>query len=277
MADSQSQSSKSHKIKSQIISKASNIQEIESPDILYGRHIVMTILESDRQINKIWITSKLRQDQRFYQLLKSAKSQGTVIDEVSPQRLDSLVKGANHQGIVAQVAPYSYWELADLIAHAKQNSQSPIIVIADGIEDPQNLGAIIRTAEAMGVQGVIIPQRRAVGITSTVMKVSAGALEHLPIARVVNLSQALEKLKDAGFWIYGTAGESSKFLHTINFSGGVGLVIGSEGKGLSKLTRRCCDELVAIPLTGNTPSLNASVAAAIAIYEVCRQQWVSLK
>ncbi len=275
MADVKSPRSKSRKSKPQINSGSSDTLETESPDIIYGRHTVLTILNSDRQINKVWITSKLRQDRRFYQLLKDAKSQGTVIDEVSPQRLESLVKGANHQGIVAQVAPYHYWELADLITQAKQNSQSPIIAIADGLEDPQNLGAIIRTAEAMGVQGLIIPQRRAAGITSTVMKVSAGALEHLPIARVVNLSQAIDKLKQAGFWIYGTAGESGKFLHTINFSGAVGLVIGSEGKGLSKLTRSCCDELVAIPLAGKTPSLNASVAAAIAIYEVCRQKWLN--
>ncbi len=277
MAKPKSQSSKTHKLTSQSPRESSNLQKTESPDLIYGRHTVLTVLNSDRQINKIWITPQLRQDRRFYQLLRSAKSQGTVIDEVSTQRLDSLVKGANHQGVVAQVAAYNYWELADLIAEAKKNSQSPIIIIADGIEDPQNLGAIIRTAEAMGVQGLIIPQRRAVGITSTVLKVSAGAVEHLPIVRVVNLSKALEKLKEAGFWIYGTAGESGKFLHTINFSGGVGLVIGSEGKGLSKLTRRCCDELLAIPLSGKTPSLNASVATAIAIYEVCRQQWLSSK
>ncbi len=275
MADVKSQKNKSRKLPPKIDAGSGDTRETESPDLIYGRHTVLTILNSDRQINKVWITSKLRQDRRFYQLLQAAKSQGTVIYEVSPQRLDSLVKGVNHQGIVAQVAPYRYWQLVDLIAQAKQKSQSPIIAIADGIEDPQNLGAIIRTAEAMGVQGLIIPQRRAAGITSTVMKVSAGAVEHLPIARVVNLSQALEKLKEAGFWIYGTAVESSKFLHTIDFSGGVGLVIGSEGKGLSKLTRRCCDELVAIPLAGKTPSLNASVAAAIAIYEVCRQKWLN--
>ena len=277
MAKLKSQSSKSHKLTSQPPRELSNFQKTESPDLIYGRHTVLTVLNGDRQINKIWITPQLRQDRRFYQLLRSAKSQGTVIDEVSTQRLDSLVKGANHQGVVAQVAAYNYWELTDLITEAKKNSQSPIIIIADGIEDPQNLGAIIRTAEAMGVQGLIIPQRRAVGITSTVLKVSAGAVEHLPIVRVVNISQALEKLKEAGFWIYGTAGESGKFLHTIDFSGGVGLVIGSEGKGLSKLTRRCCDELVAIPLAGKTPSLNASVAAAIAIYEVCRQQRLNLR
>lgn len=277
MANVKSQKNKSRRLPHQIDGDSGSLGKTESPDLIYGRHTVLTVLTSDRQINRVWITPRLRQDRRFYQLLQSAKSQGTVIDEISTQRLDSLVKGANHQGVVAQVAPYHYWELADLIMHAKQSSQSPIIAIADGIEDPHNLGAIIRTAEALGVQGLIIPQRRAVGITSTVMKVSAGAVEHFPIARVVNLVQAIEKLKGAGFWIYGTAVESSKFLHTIDFSGGVGLVIGSEGKGLSKLTRRCCDELVAIPLVGKTPSLNASAATAIAIYEVCRQQWLNSK
>ncbi|ELS02109.1 rRNA methylase, putative, group 3 [Xenococcus sp. PCC 7305] len=277
MADLKSRRSKSRKTSPQIEDNARDFLENQSPDLIYGRHTVLTILNNDRQINKIWITTKLRQDGRFYKLLKEAKSNGTIIDEVSTQRLDSLVKGANHQGVAAQVAPYHYWELKDLISQAKQNSQSPLIAIADGIEDPQNLGAIIRTAEAMGVQGLVIPQRRAAGITSTVMKVSAGALEHLPIARVVNLSQAIEKLKEAEFWIYGATGESGKFLHTIDFSGAVGLVIGAEGKGLSTLTRRCCDELVAIPLVGKTPSLNASVAAAIAIYEVCRQKWSDSK
>jgi len=272
MADVKSPRGKSRKLPPIGTSSRDSLKS-HSPDMIYGRHTVLTILNSDRQINRIWVTTKLRQDGRFYKLLKEAKSNGAVIDEVSTQRLDSLVRGANHQGVAAQVAPYAYWELKDLIAQAKQNSKSPLIAIADGIEDPQNLGAIIRTAEAMGVQGLIIPQRRAVGMTATVMKVSAGALEHLPIARVVNLSQALEKLKEAGFWIYGATGESGKFLHTIDFSGAVGLVIGSEGKGLSTLTMRCCDELVAIPLTGKTPSLNASVAAAITIYEVCRQRW----
>ena len=275
MADVKSPRSKPRKLAHRTSAGSRDALENQPRDLTYGRHAVLAILNGDRQINKIWITSKLRQDGRFYKLLKQAKSHGTIIDEVSTQRLDSLVQGANHQGVAAQVAPYHYWALPDLIAQAKENSPDPLIAIADGIEDPQNLGAIIRTAEAMGVQGLVIPQRRAVGMTSTVMKVSAGALEHLPIARVVNLSQALEKLKEAGFWIYGATGESGKFLHTIDFSGAVGLVVGSEGKGLSTLTMRCCDELVAIPLTGKTPSLNASVAAAIAIYEVCRQKWSS--
>ena len=242
-------------------------------DLTYGRHGVLAVLKSDRAIDRIWITSKLRSNRQFYSLIQDAKADGTVIDEVDMRRLDQLTQGANHQGIAAQIAPYSYWELADLIEAAKAKTDSPVIIIADGIKDPHNLGAIIRTAEAMGVQGIVIPQRRAVGVNSTVMKVAAGALEHMAIARVVNLKGAIAQLKEAGFWIYGTAAESSKLLHTIDFTGGIGLVVGSEGKGLSQLTQRYCDELVAIPLVGKTPSLNASVATAIAIYEIMRQRY----
>ncbi|VEP15540.1 putative enzyme [Hyella patelloides LEGE 07179] len=246
----------------------------ERSDLVYGRHSVLALLESDRQINRIWLTSQVKRDRRFRELLQQIKKQGTVIDEVATHRLDNLTQYANHQGITAQIAPYSYWDLEALLTRAKSETDSPVIVIADGIEDPHNLGSIVRTAEAMGVQGLIIPQRRAVGVTATVMKVAAGALENLAIARVVNLSKTLEKLKESGFWIYGTTAESSKLLHKIDFSGAIGLVIGSEAKGLSSLVERHCDELVAIPLQGKTPSLNASVAAAIAIYEVYRQKQV---
>lgn len=247
-------------------------QELESPDLIYGRHSVIAALKGDRQINRIWITSKLRYASQFYSLLQTAKSKGTVIDEVGIHRLDLLTSRGNHQGVAAQTAPYSYWELFDLIEQAKTQTSSPVIVIADGIEDPQNLGAIIRTAEALGMQGLIIPQRRASGVTSTVMKVAAGALEHLPIARVVNLSQAIEDLKKAGFWIYGTTATASKILYTIDFQTAIGLVVGSEGKGIGLLTKKCCDELISIPLWGKTPSLNASVATAIALYEISRQR-----
>jgi 23S rRNA (guanosine2251-2'-O)-methyltransferase len=245
----------------------------DDPDLVYGRHSVLSLLESDRQINRIWITSKLRYDHRFHSLLTKAKAKGSVIDEVEVHRLDQITNRANHQGVAAQVAPYSYHDLTTLIEQAKAKTDSPVIVIADGLNDPHNLGAIIRTTEAIGAQGLVIPQRRAVGITSTVMKVAAGALENLPVARVVNLSRALEELKEAGFWIYGTAAHSSKPLHSIDFRGSIGLVIGSEGDGLSMLTQKCCDELVSIPLTGKTPSLNASVATAIALYEIYRQRW----
>lgn len=244
-------------------------QEEES-DIIYGKHSVLTALENNRQLNKVWILSRMRYDNRFCDLLTGAKSKGTTIDEVEVKRLSQITKGANHQGVAAQVAPHSYLELGQLITQAKANHKAPIIVIVDGIEDPQNLGAIIRTAEAMGTQGLIIPQRRAAGVTSTVMKVAAGALEYLPVARVINLSRALEELKQAGFWIYGTVANNGTVMHSMDLEGAIGLVIGSEDKGLSLLTQKACDFLVSIPLFGKTPSLNASVAAAMALYEIRR-------
>jgi len=245
----------------------------EADDLLYGRRVVLTAMEEERQLNRIWVVNRLRYDPRYHTLLEKAKANGTVIDEVDDLRLDQITNKANHQGIAAQMSPYDYIELADLIEKAKGKSRHPVIVIAEGITDPHNLGAIIRTAEAIGCQGVVIPQRRAAGVTSTVMKVAAGALEYLPVARVVNLNRALEELKAAGFWLYGTAAKTGKSLHTINLTGAIGLVVGSEGEGLSLLTQKSCDELVSIPLAGKTPSLNASVAAAMALYEVYRQRW----
>ena len=231
-------------------------------------------MESQRSLNRIWITSRLRYDHRFHDLLLQAKANGTVIDEVEPRRLDQITRNSNHQGVVAQIAPYEYFDLHELIEKAKSITDTPVIVVADSITDPHNLGAIIRTAESIGAQGLVIPQRRAVGITSTVMKVATGALDNFPVARVVNLSRALEELKSAGFWIYGTASSGSEPIHTVKFNGPpIALVIGSEGEGLSMLTQKCCDVLVSIPLQGKTPSLNASVAAGMALYEIYRQRW----
>ncbi|MGF2036922.1 MAG: 23S rRNA (guanosine(2251)-2'-O)-methyltransferase RlmB [Nostoc sp. CmiVER01] len=243
----------------------------EDNDLIYGRHPVLSALQNQRNLNRIWITTRLRYDPSFHHFLLQAKENGTVIDEVEPKRLDYLTNGANHQGVAAQVAPYAYIELPDLIEQAKAVTD-PVIVVADGITDPHNLGAIIRTAEAIGAQGLVIPQRRASGITSTVMKVAAGALENFAVARVVNLSRALEELKEAGYWIYGTAASGSEPVHTVNFTGPIVLVIGSEGEGLSMLTQRSCDFLVSIPLQGKTPSLNASVAAGMTLYEIYRQR-----
>ncbi|MGB3692299.1 MAG: 23S rRNA (guanosine(2251)-2'-O)-methyltransferase RlmB [Spirulinaceae cyanobacterium] len=257
---------------SQSTESISNPLEQEDNDLVYGCHAVLAVLEGKRQINRIWVTSKLRYSNRFHSLLIEAKANGSIIDEVDPRRLNQITKGANHQGVAAQVAPYSYWDLGALIEQAKLLKEDPVLVIADGINDPHNLGAIIRTAEALGTQGLIMPQRRCAGITSTVMKVAAGALENFPVARVVNLRRALEELKAANFWIYGTVSQNHKPLNTVEFKGPVGLVVGSEGDGLNLLTERCCDFLVSIPLSGKTPSLNASVATAIALYEVYRQR-----
>jgi 23S rRNA (guanosine2251-2'-O)-methyltransferase len=241
-------------------------------DLVYGIHSVLAALKSEQTLNRVWITAKLKHDHRFHSLLTQAKANGAVIDEVDLLRLNQITNGGNHQGVAVQVAPYSYLDLDELITKAKETSDSPVIIIADGITDPHNLGAIIRTAEALGMQGLVIPQRRAVGVTSTVRKVAAGALENFSVARVVNLSRALEDLKEAGFWIYGTASEGNTSLHTVKFEGAIGLVVGAEGEGLSMLTQRNCDFLVSIPLKGKTPSLNASVATAIALYEVYRQR-----
>ncbi|MBD1858389.1 23S rRNA (guanosine(2251)-2'-O)-methyltransferase RlmB [Leptolyngbya sp. FACHB-1624] len=262
-------------IPSHFVSHDEPFESNEEPDLLYGRHPVLTALQGERTLNRIWVTEKLHYDPRYLSLLNQAKANGTVIDEVTPKRLDQITHGANHQGIAAQVAAYEYTELDNLIVRAKAATDQPVIVVADGITDPHNLGAIIRTAEALGAQGIVIPQRRAVGVTSTVMKVAAGAIEKLPVARVVNLARALEDLKSAGFWIYGTASESSQPIHTVKFAKAAVVVIGAEGEGLGLVVQRGCDVLVSVPLQGTTPSLNASVAAGMALYEVFRQRWES--
>ena len=244
-----------------------------SGDLIYGRHPVLSALEHQRHLNRIWIVPRLRYDPPFHTLLTAAKAKGTVIDEVDSKRLAQLTQYANHQGVVAQVAAYEYLDAEALIAQAQTETPQPVLIAADGITDPQNLGAIIRTAEALGAQGLILPQRRAVGITSIVAKVAAGALETLPVARVVNLNQTLEQLKASHYWIYGLAATASTPLPSVKFTSPTVLVVGAEGGGLSLLTQRHCDQLVSIPLQGKTASLNASVATSMALYEVYRQRW----
>ncbi|MDY6937603.1 MAG: 23S rRNA (guanosine(2251)-2'-O)-methyltransferase RlmB [Cyanobacteriota bacterium] len=256
--------------------------EIEDTELIYGRHSVLSALENQRQLNRIWITQQLRYSPQFHTLLPEAKTRGTVVDEVGYTRLDRMTGGATHQGVAAQVAPYEYFNLGELIERARAAVESPVVLVADGITDPHNLGAIIRTGEAMGTQGLVIPQRRAVGITSAVKKVATGALDNFPVARVVNLSRALEAFKEAGFWIYGLSEKASSSIH-LEFGNSdreidrtprpMVLVVGSEGKGLSMLTQRCCDITISIPLTGKTPSLNVSVATGMALYEIYRQRW----
>ncbi len=252
-----------------------HLDEGLSPDLIYGRHSVEAAIEAKRSLNRLWVNAKLRYDARFRPLIIEAKANGAVIDEVDGLRLSQLTQGANHQGIVAQVSAYGYVELDKMVEQAKAAARRPVIIAADGITDPHNLGAIIRSAEAIGVQGIVIPQRRAVGITSTVAKVAAGALENLPIARVVNLGQSLEYLKSQGFWIYGLAAEAAQPIHTTDFSEPVVLVVGAEGHGISLSVQNLCDFLVAIELKGKTPSLNASVAAGMALYEIYRQTWLN--
>ncbi|MEG4045295.1 23S rRNA (guanosine(2251)-2'-O)-methyltransferase RlmB [Microcoleus sp. Pol17C2] len=246
--------------------------DADTDDMIYGRHAVQAALETNQVLNRIWVVPHLRYDPRFHSLLTEAKANGSIIDEVDDLRLDYITRKANHQGVAAQVSAYEYLDLSELIAKAKSACEDPVIVVAEGLNDPHNLGAIIRTAEALGSQGMVIPQRRAVGITSAVRKVAAGALESLPVARVVNLNRALEELKEAGFWIYGTAAGVGQSIETVKFSGPTVLVVGGEADGLSLLIQRGCDGLVSIPLRGNTPSLNVSVATGMALYEIYRQR-----
>lgn len=251
------------------------VQNPENPDIVYGRHAVEAVLNSDRSINRVWVTARLRYAPDFLPLIDAAKLAGAVVDEVDNMRLDRITDNARHQGIAVQVSAYEYTDLDELIATAKAKSTQPVIVIADGITDPQNLGAIIRSAAALGAQALVIPQRRAAGITSTVAKVAAGTLEVLPVARVVNLNRALEKIKEAGFWVYGAMTDSGNAIHKTKFSGAIALVIGGEGEGLSLSVQKNCDFLVSIPLEGKVESLNASVATGMALYEIFRQRWVN--
>ena len=245
-----------------------------SDDLIWGRHSTEAALLAGRAIHRIWCTSELRSTPKFFQLLKDSKASGVLVEEVSWSRLGQLTNGAVHQGIVLQIAASKTLDLKNLIEACKAFGDSSLLLALDGLTDPQNLGAIIRSAEALGAQGLILPQRRSAGLTGSVAKVAAGALEHLPVARVVNLNRSLEKLKDEGYMIVGLAEEGSSTLSEIKLEGPLVVVVGSEDKGISLITRRLCDQLVRIPLKGITTSLNASVATSIFLYEVARSRWM---
>ncbi len=245
-----------------------------SDDLIWGRHSTEAALLGRRAIHRIWCTSELRSSPKFFQLLKDSKASGVLVEEVSWSRLGQITNGAVHQGIVLQIAASKTLNLNNLIDACKPFGDSSLLLALDGLTDPQNLGAIIRSAEALGAQGLILPQRRSAGLTGSVAKVAAGALEHLPVARVVNLNRALEKLKNQGYAIIGLAEEGSSTLSEIKFQGPLVVVVGSEDKGISLITRRLCDQLVRIPLKGVTTSLNASVATSIFLYEVARTRWM---
>ncbi len=244
-------------------------------DIFWGRHATQAILETGRPLHRIWCTSELRTSQRFLQLLRDAKSVGVLVEEVSWSRLGHLTNGGVHQGIALQTAASETVDLATLIDGCSCIDENPVLLALDGLTDPHNLGAIVRSAEALGAHGVVLPQRRSAGLTGSVAKVAAGALEHLPVARVVNLNRSLEALKKVGYTIVGLAEEGSETLNQLDIQGPLVVVIGSENKGLSLLTRRYCDQLIRIPLRGVTTSLNASVATSIFLYEVARRSWMS--
>jgi len=243
-------------------------------DLIWGRHAAQAALESDRPIHRIWCTPEMRFQSRFMQLLREAKAGGVLVEEVTWARLGQLTDGAVHQGIVLQAAAADTLDLGSLIDGCRSIGEPPLLMALDGVTDPHNLGAIVRSAEALGAHGLVLPQRRSAGLTGSVAKVAAGALEHLPVARVVNLNRSLETLKEEGYRVIGLAGEAGVALSEADLDGPLVIVTGSEGSGLSMLTRKHCDQLVRIPLRGATPSLNASVATAMVLYEVARRGWM---
>jgi len=243
-------------------------------DMIWGRHPALAALESGRPIHRIWCTAEMRFTPKFLQLLREAKSAGVLVEEVTWARLGQLTGGAVHQGITLQAAAAETLDLDSLISGCRDIGEPPLLMAVDGLTDPHNLGAIVRSAEALGAHGLVLPQRRSAGLTGSVAKVAAGALEYLPVARVVNLNRSLETLKQEGYRVVGLAEEGSVTLAEADLDGPLVVVTGSEGSGLSMLTRRHCDQLVRIPLRGATPSLNASVATALLLYEVARRGWM---
>ena len=235
-------------------------------DWIWGKHSVYETLTSERAINRIWCTSEIFSSDKFYILLKDLKSKGVLIEEVSWNRLSQLTYGASHQGVALQLACSKTISLEQLIGFSKHNSTNPIILALDGITDPHNVGAIIRSAEAFDCKGIVIPQRRSAGLTGTVAKVAAGALEHLQVSRVVNLNRALEEFKKNGFLIVGLSGDGQLSISNFLEKAPLVVIVGSEDKGISLLTQKKCDYLLSIPLKGKTSSLNASVAAAISLF-----------
>jgi len=241
-------------------------------DIIEGRNPVMEAIKSGRSINKILIVKGEREGSINY-IVTAALERKIVVQEVDRAKLDSLSLTGAHQGVIAFVSPKDYVEVEDILAVPSEKGEDPFILILDGITDPHNLGAILRTADAAGVHGVIIPKRRAIGLTAAVAKASAGAIEYVPVARVTNLSQTIDYLKKQNIWVIGTdAAEENKTIHESDLKGPIALVIGSEGDGLSRLVKEKCDITVRIPMKGNISSLNASVAAAVVMYEVLRQR-----
>lgn len=252
------------------------VNKMKNPEkenqVLIGRNPVFEAIQSERSINKLYLADGIQKNKSIQQLLALAKNHGVITQFVPRSKLDKLAETTNHQGIVAEIAAYSYYELEDLLKETKENSRVPFIILLDGIEDPHNLGSIIRTADVVGVDGIIIPKRRAVGLTATVAKSSAGAIEYVPVARVTNLAQTLDILKENSYWVVGTDASAKQSFIEVDYHLPLCLVIGSEGKGISRLVKEKCDFYVNMPMKGHVNSLNASVAAAIMMYEVYRQR-----
>ena len=246
-------------------------EEVILDDQVEGRNSVIELLESGRDINKIFV-AKGEKHGSINKILALAKVHKVIVTEVERSKINSMSQTDNNQGVIAIVPPFNYCEVDDILNFAKEKNEDPFIVILDGIEDPHNLGSIIRTAETAGVHGIIIPKRRAAQVNSTVNKVSAGAVEHMKIARVNNITETIRYLKENDLWICGTDINTNTYYYNQDFKMPIGIVIGSEGFGMSRLVKENCDFLVKIPMKGKITSLNASVSAGIVMYEVVKQR-----
>ena len=235
-----------------------------------GRNAVLEAFRSGKTIDKLYVLDGC-QDGPVRTIIREAKKQDTILQFVTKERLNQLSETGHHQGVIAHAAAYAYAQVEDILKKAEEKGEAPFVFLLDGIEDPHNLGAIIRTANLAGAHGVIIPKRRAVGLTATVAKASAGALNYTPVAKVTNLGAAIDELKDRGMW-FVCADMGGESMYRLNLTGSIGLVIGNEGEGVSRLVREKCDMIASIPMKGDIDSLNASVACGVLAYEIVRQR-----
>ena len=253
-----------------------NFQETKNKDRNFddqveGRNSVLELLESGKDINKIFIT-KGEKHGSINKIIAKAKENRVIIVEKERKQMDEMAQTENHQGVIAIVPPFEYCEVEDILDYAKEKQEEPFILILDGIEDPHNLGSIIRTAETAGIHGIIIPKRRAASVNSTVNKVSAGAVEHMKVSRVNNINDTINFLKEQGVWICGTDMDTDTYYYEQDLTGSLAIVIGSEGFGMSRLVKQNCDFIVKIPMKGKITSLNASVSTGIVTYEAVKQR-----
>ena len=246
-------------------------EEKRFEDQIEGRNSVLELLESGKDINKIFVTRGEKHGS-INKILAIARERKIIVVEKDKRQMDEMAQEENYQGVIAIVPPFEYVEIEDILNTAKEKNEEPFILILDGIEDPHNLGSIIRTAETAGVHGIIIPKRRAASVNSTVNKASAGAVEHMKIARVTNITDAIEELKEAGLWICGTDINAEKYYYNQDLTGPLGIVIGNEGKGISEKVKNNCDFNVKIPMRGKVTSLNAAVSTGIIVYEAVKQK-----
>ena len=245
------------------------VEEVEGQ--LEGRNALQEALKSGRTIDKVFVASG-EIDRSLQRLAAEAQKAGAVVVPVDRRKLDAMSTTRAHQGVIALAAAHVYYTIDDILEEAASRGETPLIVVCDELSDPHNLGAILRSAECAGAHGVIIPKRRSVGLTATVAKASAGAVEYMKVARVTNISAAIQELKDKGVWVFGTAAEGSIPMYQADLSGPAAIVIGNEGDGISQLVRKNCDVMVNIPMKGRISSLNASAAASILLYEAVRQR-----